>query len=85
MADHAGEEVGEKALGVAQERALTLRAAQLLEEGEGQDLRVRKSLEGLVTLGAGKVRTLVTLSKHHALGIAAIIRSRCISMNTTSK
>ena len=44
----AGEQVGEEALCIAQEGALALHAAQLLQEGESYDLRVRKPLYGLV-------------------------------------
>ncbi|HKZ26576.1 MAG TPA: hypothetical protein VJ086_01620 [Rubrobacteraceae bacterium] len=48
--DHAREKVGEKAGDLAQERALGLHAPQLLEEGEGDDLRVRESLESSIAL-----------------------------------
>jgi len=44
-ADHAGEKVREEPLGVAQEGALALRAPQLLNKREGDDLRVREPLE----------------------------------------
>ncbi len=47
-ARHPGEEVGEEPLGVAQERAAGLDAPELLQQGEGQNLRVRELLEGLV-------------------------------------
>jgi hypothetical protein len=47
---HSGEQVREEPLCVAQEGALALHAPQLLEEGEGDDLRVGKPLERLVTL-----------------------------------
>jgi hypothetical protein len=50
---HTGEQVREEPLGVAQERALALYAPQLLEEGEGDDFRVGKPLEGLVVSSAG--------------------------------
>ena len=44
----------EKSLGIAQERALALDAPQLLqEEGERDDLRVRKALYGLVVASFG--------------------------------
>ena len=43
--NHPREQVREEPLRVAQERALALHAAKLLEEGEGQDLRVRELLE----------------------------------------
>jgi hypothetical protein len=49
---HRGQ-VREKPLRVAQERALALYAPQLLEEGEGDDFRVGKPLEGLVVSSAG--------------------------------
>jgi hypothetical protein len=52
-ADHAGEEVGEEPLGVAQKRALALRAPQLLNKREGDDLRVREPLERLVAVAPG--------------------------------
>jgi hypothetical protein len=51
--DHAGEQVREESLGVAQEGTLALDAAQLLEERERQDLGVRKPLEPFVAPGAG--------------------------------
>jgi hypothetical protein len=51
--DHAGEQVREEPLGVAQEGTLALDAAQLLEERECQDLGVRKPLEPFVAVGAG--------------------------------
>ena len=47
-ADDAREEVREEPGGVAQEGVLALDAARLLEEREGQDLRVREALEALV-------------------------------------
>jgi hypothetical protein len=50
---HPGEEVAEEPLGVAQERALRLDASQLLEESEGDDLRVCKPFEGLVASSFG--------------------------------
>jgi len=46
--DHAREEVREETPGVAQEGPLGLRAAQLLEQGEGERLRVRELFERLV-------------------------------------
>jgi hypothetical protein len=45
-----GEQVREETLGVPEERALALHAAQLLEERQGQDLGVRESLYGFVAL-----------------------------------
>ncbi len=47
---HPREEAGEKALGVAQERAFALDAPKLLEEREREDLGVREPLERLVEL-----------------------------------
>src|ERR671921_2992249 len=41
---HPGEQVGEEPLGVAQEGAFALHASELLEEGEGDDLRVGEPL-----------------------------------------
>src|SRR5215212_6729094 len=43
-----GEQVRQKPLGVAQKGALGLHAPQLLQEGQGDDLRVREPLEPLV-------------------------------------
>ena len=45
--------MGEEPLGVAQERAFAFQASQLLEEGEGDDFRVREALEGFVAAGTG--------------------------------
>ena len=45
--------MGEEPLGVAQERAFAFHASQLLEEGEGDDFRVREALEGFVAAGTG--------------------------------
>ena len=45
---HPWEEVGEEALGVAQEGALALDAPKLLGEGKREDLRVREPLERLL-------------------------------------
>jgi hypothetical protein len=42
------EQVSEEPLGVAQESAFAFDAPKLLEEGEGDDLRVRESLYCLV-------------------------------------
>ncbi|MDP9425496.1 MAG: hypothetical protein M3P37_05520 [Actinomycetota bacterium] len=49
-ADHAGEQVREEPLGVAQQRTLALDAAKLLQERQGQDLGVREPLERRVSL-----------------------------------
>jgi len=46
-------EVREEASGLAQEGALALHAAKLLQEGERNDLRVGELLEGLVMLRFG--------------------------------
>jgi hypothetical protein len=48
---HPGEQVREEPLGVAQERAFAFHASQLLEEGEGDDFRVREALYGFVAAG----------------------------------
>jgi hypothetical protein len=48
---HAREEVGEEPRRVPEEGPLALHAAQLLEEGEREDLRVREPLERGVDLG----------------------------------
>ena len=45
---HAREEVDEEPRRVPEEGPLALHAAQLLQEGEREDLRVREPLEGLV-------------------------------------
>ena len=50
---HAGEQVREEPLGVAQERAARFDAPQLLEEGQGDDLRVRELLERFVAAPPG--------------------------------
>ena len=50
---HPREQVREESLGVPQERAFALHAPQLLEEGEGDDLRVRKLLYGFVVSSTG--------------------------------
>ena len=48
-----GEKVREEPLSVAQEGALALHAPQLLEQREGDDLRVREPLYGLVAVAFG--------------------------------
>ncbi len=53
---HPGEQVREEPLRVSQERAFALHAPQLLEEGQGDDLRVRESLEGFVAPSAVGLR-----------------------------
>src|SRR5215210_2617934 len=50
---HSGEQVREEPLGVAQEGALRLYASQLLEECQGDHLRVRESLYRLVVSSTG--------------------------------
>src|SRR5215208_7561218 len=50
---HPGERVGEEPLGVAQERAFAFHASPLLEEGEGDEFRVREALYGFVAAGTG--------------------------------
>ena len=49
---HPREQVSKEPLGVAQERAFAFHTPQLLEEGEGDDLRVRESLYCLVASSA---------------------------------
>ncbi len=46
-----GEQAREEPLDIAQERALTFDAPKLLEEGQGDNLGVRKPLERLVAVG----------------------------------
>jgi hypothetical protein len=50
--NHTWEQVREEPLGVAQERALTFHPSKLLQEREGDDLRIRQAFEGLVASGA---------------------------------
>jgi hypothetical protein len=52
-ADHAGKEVGEETGDFAQEGAARLHTTKLLEQREGDDLRVREPLEGFVELAVG--------------------------------
>jgi hypothetical protein len=68
---HPGEQVGEEPLGVAQERALAFHAPQLLEEGEGDDFRVREALYGLVASGTGVEMgvSIVDEAKEHREGL----------------
>lgn len=51
--DDPREEVREEASGLAQEGALGLHAGKVLQEGDGDDLQVRKLLERFVTPGLG--------------------------------
>jgi hypothetical protein len=51
--DQAREQGGKESPGVAQERAAGLDAPKLLEEREGEELRVREALEGLVAAPFG--------------------------------
>ena len=53
------EQLTEEALGIPQERAFALHAPQLLQEGEGDDLGVRKPLYGLVASSAAGVEEAV--------------------------
>jgi hypothetical protein len=48
-----GKQLREEPLGVSQEGAFALHAPQLREERQGDDLRVREALEGLVASSAG--------------------------------
>ena len=57
---YSGEQVREEALGVSEEGPLALHAPKLLEEGEGEDLRVRELLERPVAPSVG-VEPLVGL------------------------
>ena len=43
-----GKQMREEPANLAQERTLGLYPSELLEEGEGQDLRIREFFEGLV-------------------------------------
>ncbi len=50
---HPREQMREEPLDIPQEGALRLHAPQLLEERQGDDLRVREPLEGLVVSSTG--------------------------------
>jgi hypothetical protein len=50
---HPRKHLREEPLGIAQKRALTLYASKLLEQGEGEDFRVREPLYGLVASSMG--------------------------------
>jgi len=65
------EQVGEEPLGVAQERAVAFYAPQLLEEGEGDDFRVREALYGFVAAGTGVEMgvSVVDEAKQHREGL----------------
>ena len=58
---HPREQVREEPLGISQEGAFALHAPQLLEQGEGDDLRVRKPLYGLVAVSAAGVEMDVSV------------------------
>ncbi len=58
---HPGEQVREEPLRLWQERAFALPAPQLLEEGQGDDLRVRESLYGFVAPSAMGVKVGVSV------------------------
>jgi hypothetical protein len=49
------EQVREEPFYIPQKRAFALHASKLLEEGEGDDLRVREALYGLVAASAAGV------------------------------
>ena len=68
---HPREQVGEEPLGVAQEGAFALHAPQLLEEGEGDDFRVREALEGFVAAAAWveKSVSVVDEAEEHGEGL----------------
>ena len=53
------EQLREEPLGIPQERAFALHAPKLLQEGEGDDLGVRKPLYGLVAASAAGVEEAV--------------------------
>jgi hypothetical protein len=53
------EQLREEPLGIPQERAFALHAPKLLQEGEGEDLGVRKPLYGLVASSAAGVEEAV--------------------------
>jgi hypothetical protein len=50
---HPRKHLREEPLGIAQKRALALYASKLLEQGEGEDFRVREPLYGLVASSIG--------------------------------
>jgi hypothetical protein len=50
---HPRKHLREEPLGIAQKRALALYASKLLEQGEGEDFRVREPLYGLVASSMG--------------------------------
>ena len=50
---HTREQIGEEPLGIAQERALALYTAELLQKRELDDLRVREPFERLVSSSMG--------------------------------
>src|SRR5919206_3179687 len=58
---HAREQVRKESLGIAQEGALRLHAPQLLEKRQGDNLRVREPLEGLVASSAVGVEQRVSI------------------------
>ncbi len=71
--DHPREEVREKASGLTQKGALRLRTSKLLEEGEGDDLRVGEPLEGGIPLSSG-----IEVS----VGIASISQNKTVSASS---
>ncbi len=72
----------EKSLGVSQEGALRLHATKLLQEGEGDDLRVRKPLERLVTppVWVGQCVGVVDEAEEDSQGLfRLVVRAICCS------
>jgi len=69
-AHHAREQVREEPLRIPQERAFALHAPKLLEQGEGDDLRVREALYGLVASSTGVERrvSVVDETEEHGQG-----------------
>ena len=62
----------EEPLGIPEEGALALQAAELLEEGERDDLRVREPLERAVGIGAVGVEESVSVvdeAEEHGEGL----------------
>lgn len=75
---HAGEQVREEPLGLAQEGLLALHAPKLLEECDRNDLRVREALERGVALAARVEETVGLLyeAEENDDGLFSV-RSRC--------
>jgi hypothetical protein len=70
------EQLREEPLCLAQERALALHASKLLEEREGDDLRVRKPLEGFVASSTGVEMSVSVVDEAKEDG-EGLFRARC--------